>query len=164
MVGIFVSIMLYGLYKSATRFDEILNALKHDIVSAKTAWLLSHTLSCESLRHGRFLLYYFGGSKYSPPYYELRISTSKQLPEREEIFVRKTGVLVRGPREKVSERFKDKLPAEKLMAIKSLKFIETERKGNENRFVARFDDEWLRSETSDIIECLKILREVEEKL
>jgi len=165
-LGFFTLIMVehyvFTLYTSATRFAEILNAIQHEIVSAKISGLeYSPVLTCKTLEHGEFSLKYFPGSRYSPAWYRLWITTNKPLPARETIF-KKKGLLKKSPQ--LSERLKDRLLAEKLMALKSLKYIMTESKRDKNRLVAMFDDRIRYSETHDIIECLKLLREIEEKL
>lgn len=190
-----VGSVFIGAFSAARRFDEILNALGHEVVWAKTSFL-SSTIQCETFKHGKFSLRYHRGRKYTPAYYELKVPTAKSLPPDEKIFFDKSDMWfglelaketwrlwrkekLKGPevKEKIknylgsdSQSFKEdsallsKLPVEKLRELRSLAYIGTEKEGYENMWVARFSDKWRYSETPDITECVKILREVEEKL
>ena|GEM_PF-5417688 len=170
LVGILLCILIGSigyrgifLYVSGTKFVTLLNALQHEIVSAKISGSVPRVLTCKTLNHGEFSLEFYHGSHskhyYTPPKYVLWITTNKPLPANETIF-KKSGLLKKSP--EVSKHFKDKLLAEKLMAIESLKCVMTESKGNRNRLGVMFEGRF--PEASDIMEYLKLLREIEERL
>ncbi|MDI6643219.1 MAG: hypothetical protein QMD95_04120 [Candidatus Hodarchaeaceae archaeon] len=175
-------------YSIAKRYNEVLNALEHDVVEARMGFF-GRVLACQTLRFGKFSLRYKPRTKYSPAFYELRVPTSKALPPKEMISFKPSRGFVweldeldsLDVSEEIEERMKksletgawslkedsqlfEKLPMERLKQLRSLIYIKTEKGAHENAWVARFDDKWLYSETPDIIECMKILREVEWKL
>lgn len=102
-------------------------------------------LVCKTSKHGKFSLVYRLGLRLAPSYYELYVPVAKTLsPDEQNIL-------------------SGKLPYARLKKIKTLYYAGIENRGGENKLVARFDDKWFYSETPDIIECLKILREAEKK-
>jgi len=156
--------ILGGINDTAARFGDILSKLQNEVTWAKISGLglVNYVLTCETLNYGKFSLKFYPryGSLRVPavahPYYKLWISTYKQLPQLNKIFTRKNGL---------STSPQNKILTDKLMAIESLKYIGVEKRGNENRLVARFRTESFRPKTSfDIIEYLKILREIEATL
>jgi hypothetical protein len=166
LVGTLAAILSYQTYKSARRFDELIEALKDDIVDAKirVSPILNFTLECSSMHHGRFSLYYFHGSRYERPYYKLWISTDKPIPVKEKGFRRKLFEFKSRLEGGVDESLADKVSDVELKEIKTLKLLTTEREKGENRIIAIIDDRWLYSETSDIIKSLELLRKIEKML
>ncbi|MEM2878352.1 MAG: hypothetical protein QXG10_02240 [Candidatus Hadarchaeales archaeon] len=53
---------------------------------------------------------------------------------------------------------------EKLARLESLTYFGGGIGKGESEFVAKFTDRWLRSETPDIIECLKVIKEIDSEL
>jgi hypothetical protein len=161
----FGSATCFCLRSAVTRFDKILNGLQRDVLSAKISGLFSSTLTCETLSQGKFSLKGIIDERYTPrsgtPRYLLWITTNKSLPRRGEIFKKKDRLLRKSPEVEVSVDFKDKLPIKKLMAFKWLRSIATESGKNGTKLIAKIDRT---SEASEIMECLKILRELEKKL
>jgi hypothetical protein len=161
---LFVAIPLRILYLSVTRLDKILAELEHEVMDVKISGFLIYSLSCEGPKYGKFSLKYWphirsvtGEESFWLPergHYKLWISTAKSPPKLAKIFTKKNGLLVDS---------QNKFLAEKLIAIKLLTSIRIEQIGDENRIVARFGDKWNHAKTSDITECLKILREIEDK-
>jgi hypothetical protein len=152
------------MYNHTLKFADVVNALNIDITDLEVVKL--NTLKFSTLSHGDFTLYYDNGGKYSNPYYKVWITTPKILPNRdfedlekwnEDTFYQRYG-------EKKTLPLPGYVSLSVVANIKSLKEIRFEWGSITNKIVATLDDEWLYSETHDILRTIKILRSIENNL
>ena len=129
----------WAYFRTFQRFAEVVEALGDRVASVEVVDPMRHTsLHCTTHDGRDFHLYYNGGSKYSPAYYQLWIE-------------------VHGKRPNVS-------PARYIGAIDHLNGITVEPGGREGtwKLTAELSDAWLTSETPDILKSLDALYEIKE--
>jgi hypothetical protein len=153
---------MYFIYKPAKRFSEVVEALNFDLLDVKKTKLW--TMKFTTLTEGEFSLYYFSGSKNRSAYYRLWITTPKKVPteypDQKRIWTRPSWF----------DRKKEKPPSNpyvdeaRLEDIKSLSRLYFEDFQGVSSIEAILTDKWLYSETDDLLEALKIMREIEDRI
>jgi len=131
----------YRYYKTFQRFHEVVEALGDKLSTVEVIQPMWHTsIHCTTHDGREFFLYYHGGWRryWDQPYYELWIELNT-IPGRIDSYM--------------YER-----------EIRHLTGIRSEPKGDEGgwRLIARLSDEWLTSETPDILKSLDALNEIKE--
>ena len=138
-VVVLVGFASWAYFRTFQRFAEVVDALGDRVASVEVVDLMRHTsLHCTTHDGRDFHLYYNGGSKYSPAYYQLWIETSGRRP--------------------------DVAPARYAGPIEHLNGITVEPGEREGtwKLTAELSDAWLTSETPDILKSLDALYEIKE--
>jgi hypothetical protein len=164
MFPVFLLIVMgmYFIYKPAKRFSEVVEALNFDLLDVRKTKLW--TMKFNTLTEGEFSLYYFSGSKHQAAYYRLWIITQKTVPsmhpDGRRIWKRPSW-FDRNKDEPYPNEFAD---AARFNDIRSLSRIEFGSVDGMNSIEAILSDKWLYSETDDVLETLRIMREIEDRL
>jgi len=164
VIFLLAAISLNHMYNETLKFADVVNALNLDITKLEVVRL--NTLRFNTISNGKFTLNYDNGGMYSNPYYKMWITTIKNLPnlgvEHSDLWNEDT--FYRRCRGSITTPLPGYLSFLDVADIISLRKIKFERGAMNNRLVATLDDKWLYSETSDILQTLKILRKIEKKL
>ncbi len=153
---------MYMIYKPAKRFSEVVEALNFDLLDIKKTKLW--TMKFTTLTEGEFSLYYFSGGKNRSAYYRLWITTPKKVPteypDQKRIWTRPSWF----DRKKEMPTPNPYVDEARFEEIKSLRRIYFENFQGINSIEAILSDKWLYSETDDLLETLRIMREIEEMI
>jgi hypothetical protein len=164
VIFLLAAISLNHMYNQTLKFADVVNALNMDLTNMEVLKL--NTLRFNTISNGKFTLYYDNEGMYSNPYYKMWITTIKNLPnlsyENSDLWNEDT--FYRSCNGSITTPLPGYISFMDVADIPSLRKIRFQSNPVANRIIATLDDKWLYSNTSDILQTLKILRKIEKKL
>jgi hypothetical protein len=164
VIFLLAAISLNHMYNQTLKFADVVNALNMDLTRMEVLKL--NTLRFSTISNGKFTLYYDNGGMYSNPHYKVWITSIKNLPnlsyENSDLWNEDT--FYRRCKGSITTPLPGYISFMDVADILSLRKIKFETSPVANRIIATLDDKWLYSNTSDILQTLKILRKIEKKL
>lgn len=154
-----LGVILYAIYQLASRFRELIDALKSDILDVE--WIYKYTLKFTTSNRGEFYLQYYYEREHESAHYIIWITSDKSVPVMAEPRV----TLWSKPYKPIFGNWQHfpsppYVPVTKANEIKTLKWIAMDWSGSEYRILARLSDEWLQSETDDLMKVVELLEKI----
>lgn len=154
-------VILYAIYQPASRFRELMDVLKPSLLDVE--WVFRHTLKFTTANLGEFYVKYNPEKENESAYYEVWITSDKSGPGLAEPRV----TLWKKPYKSILSKWlyfqsPPYVPVFKANEIKTLKWIAMDWLSSEYRIMARLSDEWLHSETDDLLKTVELLEEIYE--
>jgi len=150
---------LYAVYQPASRFRELLDALRPNVLDVE--WIYNYTLKISTSNLGEFFLKYHPEREDASGYYIIWITSDKSIP----VMGAPSLTLWSKPYKPILRDWHyfpspPYVPTAKANEIKTLKWIIMDWSGTEFRIMAWLSDEWLQSETDDLMKTVEILEEI----
>jgi hypothetical protein len=152
-------VVLYAIHQPASRFRELMDGLKPNLLDVE--WVHSKTLKFTTANLGEFYVKYNPEEENESAYYLVWITSDKGGPSP--IVSRMT--LWKRPYKSILGKWlyfdsPPYIPVISANDIKNLKWIVLEMFGSQYRIIARLSDEWLHSETDDLLKTVELLEEI----
>lgn len=163
LIFVVAAFVLYMFYKEAKRYNEILTALGPDLISVQ--FIYEKIMKFTSSRFGEFFMDYYPGNDSENPYYGVWIVLDKP---RVRIDRRRTTLWSKPSWFK--RTFGDppkphhSVPLNLVTQIKTLRKISIEGYNKKYRIVAILNDDWLYSETHDLLRTVEVLEYIWAKI
>jgi hypothetical protein len=154
-----IAIGLYMTHKTASRFRELLDVLKPNLLDVE--WRYPESLKITTSNLGDFFLSYIQETEHEAAHYLVWITSDKGGPSP---LVSKM-TLWKRPYKSIYGKWiyfdsPSYVPVARAYDIKTLEWIALELVESQFRIIARLKDEWLQSETDDLLKTVEILEEI----
>ena len=165
ILGLFMlaGVIFYAIYLPSSRFREAIDVLSPSLFNVE--WVGRDTLKFTTANLGEFYMYYKSEGEHESAYYKVWITSDKNGP----VTAIPRVTLWKRPYKSILGKWlyfqsPPYVPAVKANEIKTLKWISIDWFGNHHRIMARLSDDWLHSETDDLLKTVEVLEEIYTKM